>query len=111
MHRGRPGSDHHLRKIARNLLPEPAVRLLLPRADQPALAGKSRAGGSHHRAEQDRAADYQPLTWPMGHGPPYSAAAVLISAGSARTAQNLNSGILPNGSSAGLVTRCAAASA
>ena len=30
---------------------------------------------------------------------------------SARTAQNLNSGILPNGSSAGLVSRLAAASA
>src|SRR5438094_100931 len=40
----------------------------------------------------------------------YSAAA-LTSARSARTAQNLNSGILPNGSSAGLVNRLAAASA
>ena len=38
-------------------------------------------------------------------------AAVRISARSARTAQNLNSGILPNGSSAGLVSRLAAASA
>ncbi len=38
-------------------------------------------------------------------------AAVRISAFSARTAQNLNSGILPNGSSAGLVRRFAAASA
>jgi hypothetical protein len=38
-------------------------------------------------------------------------AAVRISAFSARTAQNLNSGILPNGSSAGLVSRLAAASA
>src|SRR5882724_5956558 len=38
-------------------------------------------------------------------------AAALISAGSALTAQNLNSGIFPNGSSAGLVSRFAAASA
>jgi hypothetical protein len=38
-------------------------------------------------------------------------AAVRISARSARTAQNLNSGIFPNGSSAGLVNRFAAASA
>ena len=38
-------------------------------------------------------------------------AALRISARSARTAQNLNSGILPNGSSAGLVSRFAAASA
>src|SRR6185312_8021565 len=62
MHRGRPGADHHLRKAARDLLPEPAVRLLLPRADQPTPAGKSRAGGSHHRAQQDRATDAPPLT-------------------------------------------------
>ena len=38
-------------------------------------------------------------------------AALRISAGSALAAQNLNSGILPNGSSAGLVSRLAAASA
>ena len=41
---------------------------------------------------------------------PYSAA-LRNSAFSTRTAQNLNSGILPNGSSAGLVRRLAAASA
>lgn len=41
---------------------------------------------------------------------PYSAAS-RISARSALTAQNLNSGILPKGSSAGLVNRFAAASA
>jgi len=40
----------------------------------------------------------------------YSAAS-RISARSALAAQNLNSGILPNGSSAGLVSRFAAASA
>jgi hypothetical protein len=38
-------------------------------------------------------------------------AALRTSARSARTAQNLNSGIFPNGSSAGLVNRLAAASA
>jgi hypothetical protein len=38
-------------------------------------------------------------------------AAVRTSARPARTAQNLNSGIFPNGSSAGLVSRLAAASA
>ena len=40
---------------------------------------------------------------------PYSAASVTFS-GSTRAAQNLNSGILPNGSSTGLVSRLAAAS-
>ncbi len=39
----------------------------------------------------------------------YSAASVTFS-GSTRAAQNLNSGILPNGSSTGLVSRLAAAS-
>jgi len=41
---------------------------------------------------------------------PYSAASRAAAAGSTRAAQNLNSGILPNGSSAGLVNRLAAAS-
>ena len=40
----------------------------------------------------------------------YSAACRAAPAGSTRAAQNLNSGILPNGSSAGLVKRFAAAS-
>ncbi len=43
-------------KLARDLFPEPAVRLLFPCPDQPAPAGKSRAGRSHHRAKQDRGA-------------------------------------------------------
>ena len=47
---------------------------------------------------------------PGGRVRDYSAA-VRSSTFSARTAQNLNSGILPNGSSAGLVSRFAAASA
>jgi len=39
----------------------------------------------------------------------YSAAAAVIGAGSTLAAQNLNSGILPNGSSCGLVSTLAAA--
>ncbi len=41
---------------------------------------------------------------------PYSAASRTAPIRSTRAAQNLNSGILPNGSSAGLVNRLAAAS-
>src|SRR2546430_10051139 len=63
MYRGWPRSNYQLRKAARDLLPKPAVRLLLPCLDQPAPAGKSRAGRSHHRAEQDRAtAAFRQLT-------------------------------------------------
>src|ERR1700694_3338528 len=56
MHRGWACADYHLRKAARDLLPEPAIRLLLPGADQPAPAGKQCAARSHYRAKQDRAA-------------------------------------------------------
>ena len=47
---------------------------------------------------------------PQGGGECYSAAVLIGVAGVTRTAQNLNSGILPKGSSAGFVSRLAAAS-
>src|SRR6266702_367804 len=117
MYRRRPRADHRLRKASRDLLSEPAIRLLLPGPDQPAPVGKHFAARSDCGAKQGLAAGRGQERLQLSIGmpapgacEPYSAA-VRSSAFSARTAQNLNSGILPNGSSAGLVKRFAAASA
>src|SRR6476646_3181836 len=58
MHRGRSRADHHLRKAARDLLSEPAIRLLLPGPDQPAPAGEHFAAGKNCRARESLTADY-----------------------------------------------------
>ena len=62
------------------------------------------------RRLQNRISFVPPIVVSTRRAADYSAA-VRISSRSARTAQNLNSGIFPNGSSAGLVNRFAAASA
>src|SRR5260370_10907474 len=56
MHRGWSCADYRLRKAARNLLSEPAIRLLLPDPDQPASAGKYCAARTDCRAKQGLAA-------------------------------------------------------
>src|SRR5439155_1099755 len=56
MHRERACADHHLRKAVRDLLPEPAIRLLLPGPDQPAPVGEYRAARNNYRPKQTRAA-------------------------------------------------------
>src|SRR5215510_13391852 len=56
MHRERTRADDHVREAARDLLSEPAVRILLSGSDQPPPAGKHRAAGTSHRAGKRRSA-------------------------------------------------------
>src|SRR3977135_2215689 len=69
--------------------------------------GAHRGGRRHGRSDHDETERERELSHPA---PPYSAASLTTSARSTFAAQNLNSGIFPNGSSAGLVSRLAAAS-
>src|SRR5882672_1808592 len=52
MRRGWSCADHRVRKAARNLLPEPAIWLLLFDSDKPAAAGERRAAGRHRGKKQ-----------------------------------------------------------
>src|SRR4051812_11366873 len=98
---------------------------LLDEGDARRAAPAERIAETGDELETRRAAAYHPdmmeTGFPVSHGighwclcpdteqdARYSAA---ITAGSTRAAQNLNSGILPNGSSWGLVSTLAAASA
>src|SRR5262249_58026463 len=73
---------------------------------------RRRAGRNHEGSYRKREGE---PSHPSLHGaaampPPYSAASLTGSIRSTLAAQNLNSGILPNGSRLGLVSRLAAAS-
>src|SRR5712675_1119167 len=86
----------------------PAVVLILN--DQtPGIGFRGAHGGGrrHGRSDHNETERERELSHPS---PPYSAASLTTSARATFAAQNLNSGIFPNGSSAGLVSRLAAAS-
>ncbi len=70
------------------------------------LPGKIRFGLEERYGLANRLGHVARLLWRKGYS-----AATLTAAGSTFAAQNLNSGILPNGSSCGLVRTLAAASA
>ena len=57
MYRRRTGSDHNVRKTARDLLPKSAIWLLLPYSDQPAADGKHFSARSSGCAEQSHSTD------------------------------------------------------